>query len=105
MKPELLYLKLQKAIEEAPAIPPCQTTDPELWFGVNDRNDGQYQVSYTVAKQLCNSCPVQNLCAKYAIYANEPEGVWGGLSPKERQKMRAALGRTGYIRPRAKKYA
>jgi len=102
MNPERLYLKLQKAIEEAPYHPPCQVTDPELWFGVQDEN-GSYQVDYRQAKQLCNNCPVQNICAQYAIEANEPEGVWGGLSPKERQKMRRALDRN-YRRPRSKNY-
>jgi hypothetical protein len=102
MNPERLYLRLQKAIEEAPVIPPCQVTDPELWFGI-EKIDGSYQADYRQAKQLCNSCPVQNICAKYAISANEPDGVWGGLSPKERQKMRGAMERN-YRRPRARKF-
>jgi WhiB family redox-sensing transcriptional regulator len=105
MNPQKLYLDLQQAIETAPAIPPCQVTDPELWFGVNERDDGCYQANYAIAKQLCNSCPVQNICLSYALSANEPEGVWGGLSPTERKKMRAAMERNQYRRPRARKYA
>jgi WhiB family redox-sensing transcriptional regulator len=105
MNPKKLYLDLQQAIETAPAIPPCQMTDPELWFGVNERDDGYYQANYAIAKQLCNSCPVQNICLSYALAANEPEGVWGGLSPTERKKMRAAMERNQYRRPRARKYA
>lgn len=103
MNPQVLYVKLAEAIEQAPSIPPCQTTDPELWFGINGREDGYYQANYKTAKELCAKCPVQNLCLSYALAANEPEGVWGGLSPYERRKMREAIGRNSYRRPRTLK--
>ena len=83
MNEQQLYLKLQKEIEEAPVIPPCQTTDPDIWFGVNDNKTAFYKT----AKKLCSMCPVQNTCAEYALTAHEPEGVWGGLTPEERRRM------------------
>lgn len=36
----------------------------------------------TAAKQVCDGCPVATQCA--ADGAQEPYGVWGGRSPKER---------------------
>jgi hypothetical protein len=83
---EHLYAKLLKAIDEAPSIPPCQVTDPEIWYSEH----GETGNGYRVAKKLCGQCPVVMQCAAYAIEADEIEGCWGGLSPRERQKMRSA---------------
>lgn len=85
MKVEQLYMRLAKAIEEAPEIPPCQVTDPEAWFP-NMAEGASSEVS--VAKKLCKTCPVVQECAEYAIAAFEPYGIWGGLAPKERQRIR-----------------
>lgn len=105
MNAQQLYLKLQKEIEEAPIIPPCQTTDPELWFGIPTADYESAAFSYKEAKKLCGFCPVQNTCLAYALEANEPEGVWGGLNPHERRKMRWAAERTWERRQRMRKYA
>lgn len=37
------------------------------------------------AKAVCKTCPVINECLKHALDAEEPYGVWGGLSEEERQ--------------------
>jgi hypothetical protein len=87
---EHLYMKLLKAIDEAPSIPPCQTTDPEIWYS----EKGDVGFNYRVAKEFCGQCPVVNECGKYALEANEMDGIWGGLTPKQRQQMRAARDRT-----------
>lgn len=93
MSAEQEYLELQKAIAKSRSIPPCQTTDPELWFGVQEYGEEFDQIKYTQAKQLCNECPVREACLTYALKAPELYGVWGGLAPKERQAMRTAHGR------------
>jgi len=36
------------------------------------------------AKAVCRHCPVLEQCRHYALQTQEPYGVWGGLSPKER---------------------
>lgn len=87
MKPEQLYLVLAKAIDEADEIPPCQVTDPEAWFP-NMQEGASSELA--VAKKLCKACPVVNECATYAIAAGEEYGVWGGLTPRERQRLRGA---------------
>lgn len=81
-----LYEKLIKAIDEAETIVPCRDTDPDLWFVEH----AEVGYSYKLATQLCATCPVQNLCATYAIKAGEEYGIWGGLTPRQRQKMRSA---------------
>lgn len=98
MKAERLYIQLRDDIEKSRSIPPCQTTDPELWYG----ETGEDRMDYKLAKQFCTRCPVVDVCLAYAIEANELEGVWGGLSPSERQAMRNAQNRTRTRRPNFK---
>lgn len=81
-----LYEQLIKAIDEADEIVPCRDTDPDLWF-IEHAEPGY---TYKIAAQLCATCPVQNMCATYAIKAGEEYGIWGGLTPRQRQKMRSA---------------
>lgn len=97
MKPEQLYIRLAKAIEEAPSIPVCQTSDPELFFPEVGQNYVQDK-ALRWAVEMCKQCPVQKECAEYAIAANEPYGLWGGLTPRERQRIRNA----GRGRPKLK---
>lgn len=85
MKTDKLYLELQKAIENAPIIPPCQVTDPELWFGTEEDAKA---TRFRMAKNLCSRCPVIKECATFAIANQEMFGVWGGLDPRERQALR-----------------
>lgn len=85
MKTDKLYLELQQAIENAPIIPPCQVTDPELWFG--DEGDPM-ATRFRTAKNMCSRCPVIRECLTFALANDELYGVWGGLNPKERQALR-----------------
>jgi WhiB family transcriptional regulator, redox-sensing transcriptional regulator len=41
-----------------------------------------------LAKQICRSCPVLEACRNYALDAPEPYGIWGALTPSERQRLR-----------------
>jgi WhiB family redox-sensing transcriptional regulator len=84
MEVERAYLALARAMEKSPVVPPCTNTDPELWFG--DVEEG-YDYS-RMAKELCKLCPARQPCAEYAVIAKEQYGIWGGTSPKERQRLR-----------------
>lgn len=80
-----LYRELCEAIAEAPTIPPCMISDPEAWFA----NQAQSASRETQnAKRLCKTCPVQNECLAYALANAELQGIWGGLTPRERTKLR-----------------
>ena len=86
MKPIQLYIRLAKAIEEAESVPVCQTTDPEVFFpepGTSHTRELRWAI------EECNKCPVQRECGEYAIAAHEPYGLWGGLTPRERQQIRS----------------
>lgn len=45
-------------------------------------------VSTSEAKEVCRDCPVRNVCLEYAIVNSEKFGVWGGLSERERRRIR-----------------
>ena len=84
MKTDILYEALQEAIENSPIIPPCQTSDPDLWYG---NEDDAFATRYKEAKKMCSFCPAIQACAEYALAAQEQHGVWGGLSPSERNAL------------------
>lgn len=84
MKKDKLYEALQQAIEESPIIPPCQITDPDLWYG---SEDDPASTRFREAKKMCSYCPAIQACLTYALEAREQFGVWGGLSPAERDAL------------------
>lgn len=55
--------------------------DPNLWFP-EDRGRGQEL--YEEPRAICAGCPVREECLAYAIETQEPYGMWGGLTPRER---------------------
>jgi hypothetical protein len=51
--------------------------------------DGDFgRLRATSAKALCAQCPVREGCADWALENDERDGIWGGLTPKERTKIR-----------------
>ncbi|WP_423918386.1 WhiB family transcriptional regulator [Frigoribacterium sp. 2-23] len=59
----------------------CAQTDPEAFFpekGGSTRD----------AKKICASCDVRAQCLEYALQNDERFGIWGGLSERERRKLR-----------------
>lgn len=81
------YLALAEAIREH-GEPPCATTDPELYYPPKGL---QASVEIRMAKNLCEGCPVKSECLTYALEANEPYGIWGGLTANERTRLRRKL--------------
>ena len=73
---------LDRAIQDEGGVVPCQNY-PDAFFPFDsDRNN-----PYVLARQLCRECPIRLICLSYALDNNETEGVWGGLSPYERDVM------------------
>ena len=59
----------------------CAQTDPEAFFpekGGSTRD----------AKKICSGCEVRGECLEYALANDERFGMWGGLSERERRKLR-----------------
>lgn len=40
----------------------------------------------TRARRICAVCPVRLLCLAYGLHENH--GMWGGTTPRERQRLR-----------------
>ncbi len=87
MKSYAAYEKFMSLVNEHVERVPCRDSDPDLWFidGVEEMG-----VSYRFAVKQCNTCPLMKECADYAINNDELYGIWGGLTAKDRQKMRVA---------------
>jgi WhiB family transcriptional regulator, redox-sensing transcriptional regulator len=63
----------------------CAQTDPEAFFpekGGSTRD----------AKKICMSCPVRAECLEYALAHDERFGIWGGLSERERRRLKKQAG-------------
>ncbi len=59
----------------------CAQTDPEAFFpekGGSTRD----------AKRICARCEVKENCLQYALDHDERFGIWGGLSERERRKIK-----------------
>ncbi|WP_327352000.1 WhiB family transcriptional regulator [Streptomyces sp. NBC_01304] len=59
----------------------CAQTGPEFFFP-------EPGGSVNEAKQLCLACEGRTACLEYALANDERFGVWGGLSEKERLRLR-----------------
>ena len=61
----------------------CAQTDPNLFFPEKGGDDRR-------PKLICEQCPVTAKCRDYALATNEPYGIWGGLTARQRQRLIAA---------------
>jgi WhiB family redox-sensing transcriptional regulator len=59
----------------------CMGVDPDLFFP-------ERGASTREAKEVCRGCVVQDDCLEYAIANGEKFGIWGGLSERERRRVR-----------------
>ena len=44
--------------------------------------------STRAAKRICQTCTVQTECLEYALANDERFGIWGGLSERERRRLK-----------------
>lgn len=59
----------------------CAQTDPEAFFPEKGGSTRE-------AKRVCVSCDVRAECLEYALANDERFGIWGGLSERERRKLK-----------------
>lgn len=59
----------------------CAQTDPEAFFPEKGGSTRE-------AKKVCEQCEVRSECLDYALKNDERFGIWGGLSERERRKLR-----------------
>ena len=59
----------------------CSQTDPEAFFPEKGGSTRE-------AKRICEGCEVRSECLDYALANDERFGIWGGLSERERRKLK-----------------
>ncbi|KRC34317.1 MULTISPECIES: WhiB family transcriptional regulator [Oerskovia] len=59
----------------------CAQTDPEAFFPEKGGSTRE-------AKKVCTGCEVRSECLEYALEHDERFGIWGGLSERERRKLK-----------------
>ncbi|HUZ20087.1 MAG TPA: WhiB family transcriptional regulator [Acidimicrobiales bacterium] len=61
----------------------CMGVDPELFFPERGSSTRE-------AKEVCRGCVVREDCLEFAIANGEKFGIWGGMSERERRRVRRA---------------
>lgn len=59
----------------------CSQSDPDAFFPEKGGSSRE-------AKRICGRCDVKTECLEYALGHDEGFGVWGGLSERERRKLK-----------------
>jgi len=63
----------------------CAQTDPEAFFPEKGGSTRE-------AKRICGTCEVRSECLDYALHNDERFGIWGGLSERERRRLKRRAG-------------
>jgi WhiB family transcriptional regulator, redox-sensing transcriptional regulator len=63
----------------------CAQTDPEAFFPEKGGSTRE-------AKRICVGCEVKPECLSYALANDERFGIWGGLSERERRRLKRRAG-------------
>ena len=59
----------------------CAQTDPEAFFPEKGGSTRE-------AKKVCRGCEVRAECLEYALEHDERFGIWGGMSERERRRLK-----------------
>lgn len=62
----------------------CAQTDPEAFFPEKGGSTRE-------AKKICLGCEVRAECLEYALAHDERFGIWGGLSERERRRLKRGV--------------
>ena len=62
----------------------CAQTDPEAFFPEKGGSTRE-------AKRICMGCEVRDECLDYALANDERFGIWGGLSERERRRIKRGI--------------
>ena len=63
----------------------CAQTDPEAFFPEKGGSTRE-------AKKICSGCEVRAECLEYALEHDERFGIWGGMSERERRRLKRQVG-------------
>ncbi len=58
----------------------CRGVPADVFYPLTEEDEVE-------AKQICGVCPVREACLEHAIASREHEGIWGGLTERERRRL------------------
>jgi len=61
----------------------CRGLDPSIFFPKRDEVRNRRR-----AQAVCSECPVRDICLVEALRNDEPLGIWGGMTPGARRRIR-----------------
>ena len=79
----------------------CRDLDTELFFHPEGERGSTRRRRAANAKAICATCPVIEQCRSYALAAQEPYGIWGGMTEEERREEIRSSGRGRRVSKRA----
>ena len=65
----------------------CRGMDSSLFFHPFNEQMPDRQRRIDAAKAICGSCPAVDDCRTHALTVQEPYGIWGGMSERERANL------------------
>ena len=92
-RPQLSLVPERSRLDVAPATTKmisgrrsalCAQTDPEAFFPEKGGSTRE-------AKRICLGCEVRDACLDYALANDERFGIWGGLSERERRRLKRGI--------------
>lgn len=66
-----------------------------LFYSGDDERPIERKLREQRARQVCRNCAVTTHCLAYALEIEEPDGMWGGMSENERQRIRPRISAPG----------
>jgi WhiB family redox-sensing transcriptional regulator len=60
----------------------CRGLDNEIFYPSSDEDFDAAE-----AKEICAECPVRQACLEHALAHREHEGIWGGMTERERRRI------------------
>lgn len=73
----------------------CRAVETDAFFGPDDESRGARERRERRAKRVCARCPVQQQCLSFAMQVREPDGIWGGLTARERFELEPSQPKAG----------
>lgn len=64
----------------------CKYLDPDDFDTepIPGRKSAKHGSIWAYAKMVCRECPVARECLEFALKYDEPTGIWGGMTRKQR---------------------
>lgn len=60
----------------------CSGIDPQIFYPVSDDDADAIE-----AKRVCGVCSVRESCLEHALALREKDGIWGGMTERERRRI------------------